>query len=67
MKTACAAAGYGIYCKGKFYPFNKAGNTQATAVLSKTTKDKGIMVMVTGTMKGGMIDVASLTETPAKN
>ncbi len=66
MKPACVAAGYGIYSKGKFYAFDKAGNTQATALLTKTTKDKGFLVSVTGTVKGTTIDVASLTESTPK-
>jgi len=66
MKTQCAAAGYGLYSKGKFYPFDKSGNAQATAWLSKTTKDTGLMVTVTGTIKDKTITVTSINDAPSK-
>ncbi|HZV13023.1 MAG TPA: hypothetical protein VFA55_07385 [Candidatus Kapabacteria bacterium] len=66
MKASCASAGYGIYCKGKYYSFDKNGNDKASAYLAKTNKEKGLLVEVTGSMKGNTIDVTDLKDAPGK-
>lgn len=65
-KASCAAAGYGIYCDGKYYTLDKTGNQKAADWLKKTNKDKGLLVEVTGTMNGNTIAVTDLKEAPGK-
>lgn len=65
-KASCASAGYGIYCEGKYYTLDKNGNTKASAWLSKTNKEKGLLVEVTGTLSGSTIAVTDLKDAPEK-
>lgn len=57
----CAKSGFGIVtADGKFVKFDAAGNKQALAVLNKSTKEKDLKAAVTGTLKGGVINVATV-------
>ena len=58
----CAASGYGVFSDGKYYKFDEKGDAMAKGLIEKTTTEKGIMIDVTGTMKGETFVVASVTE-----
>ena len=65
-EVACAKSGYGLMMKDggtyKFVPFSGKGDALAMSLLKSTTRTKGMYVEVTGTMKGGAIDVSGMKE-----
>ena len=65
-QIACAKSGYGLMVQEgtayKFVPFDTKGSAMAMKVLKATKKTKGPMVVVTGAMKGGMIQVVTMKE-----
>lgn len=65
-QIACAKSGYGVMLQEgstyKFVPFDAKGSAMATKLLKTTKKTKGPIVMVTGTQKDGVIQVASMME-----
>lgn len=63
----CQASGYGVSVKQddgkyKFYKFDDKGHDLAKDLLSKTTKEKGIEVVVKGTLEGDSIKVSTISE-----
>ena len=59
---ACAKTGFGLVTSdGKFVKFDEAGNAKAQEALKSTAKDQDLMVKVTGTLDGDIIQVESLT------
>jgi hypothetical protein len=67
LMPPCIASGYGIYVQKdgggyEFYKFDKKGSALAEEYLKKTSKQDRIGVEVTGTMKGDIIRVKTLSE-----
>ena len=62
VEDHCAKSGYGVIVDGKWYKFDKKGNELAAALLTATQKDRGIQVVVTGSIKKGTIKVTNLAE-----
>jgi len=67
LMPPCIASGYGIFIEKKdggyaFYKFDKKGSTLAEKYLKGTSKEDHIAVKVTGSMKGNVIKVKTLTE-----
>jgi hypothetical protein len=62
LEDDCAASGFGVFSDGKYYKFDEKGDTMAKDLIEKTSTEKGIMVDVTGSMKGDRLVVASVTE-----
>lgn len=58
----CSASGYGLMLDGKFYKFDKKGNTLAKGILKNSSKDKELQVEVMGTLKGTTISVTGMKE-----
>ena len=57
----CSKAGYGAMVNGKFVKFDKKGDALAVTALKKSEKKDHLLANVTGEMKGGTIQVSSLT------
>jgi hypothetical protein len=62
LEDNCKASGYGLIIGGKFHKFNDAGDKIALDYLTKTKREKNLVVQVKGTMDGDKIDVASLKD-----
>ncbi len=59
----CAGSGYAVLADdGKLYKFDAAGNKSAAELLKSTTTPMGVTVAVEGTVDGGTIHVAKLSE-----
>jgi len=59
---SCAKGGYGVVASdGKYWKFDEAGNAKALEALKATTKEQDLMIKVTGTLDGEVIQVESLT------
>ena len=60
--VGCAKTGFGLVQRnGEFLEFDESGNKEALELLKNTKKDeKEIGVKVTGTLKGGTIEVSSI-------
>ena len=57
----CAKSGFGLVTSdGQFYKFDEKGNSEALAALKKTSKEKDLRAVVTGTMDGDVIKVESI-------
>ncbi len=65
LEDGCAASGYGIFSEGKYYKFDAAGSKEAHAMIEKSSRDKGMLFDVTGTMKGQTFAVTSIKESSA--
>ena len=68
--ASCEASGYGIFVKGSdgkyaFTKFNSKGNDLVKAYLKKTKRKDGLIVDVTGTMEGKILNVEKITEASA--
>lgn len=58
---SCQKGGYGIVTsEGKYVKFDERGNAKALEALKATNKDQDLMVKVTGTMDGDVIQVQSV-------
>jgi hypothetical protein len=58
----CRDSGYGLVTQdGKYIKFNEAGNTKAVAELERSGKQENLLVKVAGELKGGVIQVESIT------
>jgi hypothetical protein len=65
-QVTCAGSGYGIMIKDgnayKFTPFDTKGNELAAQILKTTKKTKGPMIVASGSMLNGVLEVSSLVE-----
>jgi hypothetical protein len=66
LEDDCAASGYGLVMDGKFFKFDERGDKLAAEYLNKTTKKRDLLVDVKGTLKGEVIDVASIVDAKPK-
>ncbi len=48
LMDGCVKSGYGVFVDGKFYEFDAKGNEIATALVTKSTLEKGIKFAVEG-------------------
>ena len=62
LEDHCQASGYGLVIDGKFHKFTSAGDKLALDYLNKTKREKDIYVAVSGTIKDGQIDVATIKD-----
>lgn len=62
LEDDCAASGFGLVMDGKFFKFDEKGDKLAAEYLDKTTKKRDLLVDVKGTLKGEVIDVASIAD-----
>jgi hypothetical protein len=58
----CASSGFGIFADGKYVKFDSEGSKKAKALVEKSSKEKGIMVVAEGTQDGDTLTVVSLKE-----
>ena len=56
------SSGFGMFSEGKWLKFDDAGNRKAQAVIKNTVAQKGILVLVTGMVKGDVVAVSSVNE-----
>ena len=59
---SCADSGFGVLAGDKYYRFDDHGNKLAEALLKATKKSSDISVEVTGSLKGDVLAVDSLSE-----
>jgi len=62
LEEACAESGYGVFSDGKYYKFDKAGDTMALALIKKSDTKAGMMVHVEGVMMDDVLKVVSIQE-----
>jgi len=66
--TECALkradSGYGVLTADEYYELDEEGNKLAEALLKATKKEKGVMVVVEGTLEDDVLKVISLKEKP---
>jgi len=62
LEEACAESGYGVFSDGKWYKFDEKGDVMAKELIQNTKTEKGIMVMVSGTMEADKLVLASISE-----
>ena len=62
LEDNCAASGYGVFSGSDWVKFDAAGDKLAKELIEKSSKEKGIMVDVTGTHDGDKFAVASIKE-----
>ncbi len=62
LMEGCAKSGYGVFVDGKYYEFDEKGTTMAKAALEKSSKEKGAMFKVVGTVSDSKMTVESITE-----
>ncbi len=58
----CADSGFGVFADGKFVKFDAEGSKKAKALVEKSVKEKGLVVIAEGTLSNGTLTVASLKE-----
>jgi hypothetical protein len=62
----CAKSGYAVLSDGKLYKLDEAGNTEVTKLLGTTKSEKGLAVVVEGTLEGETLMAKSVTEASAQ-
>ena len=62
LEDDCAASGYGLMMDGKFVKFDEKGDKLAAEFFNKSKKKNDFLADVNGTMKGDMINVASIAD-----
>ncbi len=62
LEEECASSGFGVFSEGKWYKFDESGDKQAQKLIENSSTERGIMVEVSGTMKGQTLAVASIKE-----
>jgi hypothetical protein len=62
LEEDCAGSGFGVFSEGKWYKFDENGDKQAQKLIENSSMERGIMVEVTGAMKGQTLAVASMKE-----
>jgi hypothetical protein len=59
----CAKSGYALVtAEGKLYKLDEAGNTKVAEIYKNTKAEKGLMVVVEGTVEGDVLKVTSISE-----
>ena len=58
----CASSGFGVFADGKYVKFDAEGSKKAQALVEKSSKDKGIVVIADGTQTGDTLNVTSIKE-----
>jgi hypothetical protein len=66
LEEGCAASGYGVFSDGKWYKFDENGDKLAKDLIEKSKTEKGLMIEVTGEMKGDKLAVATINEHKAE-
>lgn len=66
LEEACASSGFGVFSEGKWYKFDEKGDAMAKELIEKSTTAKGLMVDVSGELKGNIFVLASIKEHPAE-
>jgi hypothetical protein len=65
LMAACKGSGYAVYADSKLYKLDDAGSKLAQGILEDTKTEKGVRVVVEGTLDGDTIQVTKLTELTA--
>jgi hypothetical protein len=61
----CAKSGYAVLSDGKLYKLDEAGNKEVARLLAATKSEKGLAVIVEGTLEGETLSAKSVSEAPA--
>jgi len=62
LEEGCAASGFGLFSDGKWHKFDETGDKAAKELIEGSKTEKGMMIEVTGELKGDVLAVASITE-----
>jgi len=62
LEEGCASSGYGLFSEAKWYKFDEVGDKAAKGLIEGSKTEKGMMIEVTGELKGDKLAVASITE-----
>jgi len=65
LSSSCAASGFGLFMKGKYYTFDSKGSDMAKSMLEKSTRSDHMFAEVTGSIKGTTMQVSSIKEADA--
>ena len=52
LSSSCAASGFGLFMKGKYYTFDSKGSELAKSLVEKSTRTDHLYAEVTGSIKG---------------